>query len=479
MRHENFYTGELVDSSPPISEEKEAASNASFGMYDYDPGYRQQIQQQTYPGNYYGYGGYQQPQQQYQYPYYGQMVGLGGGYNTGYNPYMNYGYGYQQNQYNSYYTQQNPYYYNPGYQQNYGYGYNPYMNPGYNMYQQNPYYYQQPQQQYQQPIPQSVYIAPFSPGGEYLPPIDHDKKIEELKSKYWNLIQEDQAKKETQRYNNGGFYNNYGMNYYGIPFYNQYSYNSSIQQQMQEDVNKMIDEAKEARRKLNIELSKNAHRIANDGVSEEEIENLYNNGRTIEIPQERIVQYYNQSKYENLIPFDNSEYYRQLFGSIHREYTKYVPEDSTIKNFGENIALIEFNEKMAQEDHRRRNGKIMYQSGDSYKFFVKSMAAERYEKESGVIRNSTPISPVFSGQRNMTTMEFMREQLKNFPTLSQSAHLSDDGTLNITCNFGSKAGQTYTVKNSEEARYDQDRARFNQFLDEIPKAIYGSGGGSS
>ena len=34
-----------------------------------------------------------------------------------------------------------------------------------------------------------------------------------------------------------------------------------------------------------------------------------------------------------------------------------------------------------------------------------------------------------------------------FPTLNQTATLTDDGTLNITCNFGSRAGQTYSVHN--------------------------------
>ena len=62
--------------------------------------------------------------------------------------------------------------------------------------------------------------------------------------------------------------------------------------------------------------------------------------------------------------------------------------------------------------------------------------------------------------------------LSGFPTLAESAKLTEDGTLNITCNFGSRAGQVYSVHNSEEAGYEQDRQRFQQFIDSIPHSIY-------
>jgi hypothetical protein len=55
-----------------------------------------------------------------------------------------------------------------------------------------------------------------------------------------------------------------------------------------------------------------------------------------------------------------------------------------------------------------------------------------------------------------------------FPTLSQNARLADDGTLNITYSYS--PGQ---VNNLNESQYQQERARFNSFLNSIPNALGG------
>ena len=48
-------------------------------------------------------------------------------------------------------------------------------------------------------------------------------------------------------------------------------------------------------------------------------------------------------------------------------------------------------------------------------------------------------------------------------------------TLTIKCNFGSHAGESYTVHNSQEAGYEAHRQRYYQFVNSIPNAIYSGG----
>ena len=120
---------------------------------------------------------------------------------------------------------------------------------------------------------------------------------------------------------------------------------------------------------------------------------------------------------------------------------------------------------------------------NSYKYYVKAKAAERYAKKNGIQINNMAQQPQQPYANNVQDLK--QEVINSMPTLSQSATLCDDGTLNITCNFGSKAGQVYSVHNSQEAEYEEDRARFKAFVDSIPGSIYlnnpnpNSGGGES
>ena len=202
MRKENFYTGEAIpDASPPFStneytSEAEAIQNASFGKYDYDPGMRMMSQQpiSIYPG---GYGYNPNP--------YIPPIGLGS------YPYNNYGYQ--------------------------GASYGSIMNPAL-MYQQ---------QQYQQPQEVKYFVSPVNfSGSEYLPPMNYEEMIEELKLEYW-MKEQDQAVKSSVQLQNAG-YNLYGgyNNYYGVPFYNPYQYNS-INSEISQKITEIQNEAKENR----------------------------------------------------------------------------------------------------------------------------------------------------------------------------------------------------------------------------------------
>lgn len=432
MRREDFFTGEVLSgTSPQISEisTEEAISNASFGRYDYEPGARLMQPISINPGGY-GYN----PNQNFMNP-------------PMYNGYQMYGGGYQQNY--------NPY--NNGYYQQYNMGsYNPYYNNYYNnQYQQQQYYQQQMQQEVR------TFIEPVNlSGSEYLPPINYEDKIEQLKLNYWVKEQEEIGKVATN--NNNGFYN--GYNYYGAPFYNPFQYNS-FNSEISSKVEEMKEQARENRINLNIQLSMLAHNYLRETYDENELRERYT-GKYVSNPGTPITyaQIYEQQRFNNLVPFDNSQFYRDHSAAVSKEHNEIVSADSNLKDCFANLGVLHAHYLMEEEKHRRRNGRLLYNSDDnSYKYFVRAKASERYAKEKGIV-------PTISNQFGFNPA---RQSLINqFPTLSQSAKLCDDGTLNITCNFGSKAGQVYSVHNSQEASYDKDRERFQQFIDSIPGSIY-------
>lgn len=432
MIKEDFYTGEPINFGSPTNFDQDslmAEQAASFGKYDYDPGTRMMMSSQPvsiYPGNY--------------------------GYNTNV-PFMN--------------------------PPTVGLGSYPYQNQQYGYYQGqgNPAiaYMQQQQQNLNTEITYFIKPVNFS-GREYLPLPGFEKQIEELKNKYWNLEQEQIAKDCVDRSNSVyGFGYNYGTNYYGTPYYyNPYQYNS-MNAEIGNCINRMQEEARQNRVNFSVMISKLAHNIAGHKIDEAEIRERYT-GKTVTAPAGCSMTYadlYQQNKLYNLVPFDNSQQYRDFHAAVSREFNEIIPKGSNLADTLDNMGILGAQYELEKEQHRRRNGGLLYNSDDnSYKYFVRAKAAERYaEKNGGSLTRSV------LGSNNPSMPNSLSSSL--FPTLSQSAKLCDDGTLNITCNFGSKAGQVYSVHNSQEAGYIQDKERFNNFLNSIPGNIYNPGGESS
>ena len=405
MRHEDFFTGEVLPSTSPNSSsdyisEVEAIQNASFGKYDYDPGARMVSQPLSLnPGGY--------------------------GYNSFGPNYMN--------------PPVNPYY--GGAPVNYGYNYG--MMPPPN---------QEVQFQY--------FIKPVNFSGEYLPPIGFEEEIEKLKMEYWKREQEIAAKNGV---NNQNTYNPYygQMNYYGVPYVNPYQYNS-LYSEIQSKISELEEQAKDNRKSLNIRLSKLAHNIIGEEYSDAAIEERYT-GKHVDCGLIPITygDIYLQTKFANLVPFDNSQIYREHNDRISREFNAIIPKGANLKECFDNSGILYAHYELEEEQHRRRDGKNLYDD-NSYKYFVREKAAQRYAQKKGL-----PLVQAVNQEQ-----QFQQTMLSGFPTLAESAKLTEDGTLNITCNFGSRAGQVYSVHNSEEAGYEQDRQRFQQFIDSIPHSIY-------
>ena len=431
MIHEDFYTGEPVNIGSPqnfinSSQDMEAANMASFGKYDYDPGNRQLPQASIYPGGN-GFNSVVNPIQPL-YPPTQQGIGA---MPPGYTPYTPYG--------------------NVG--------------PTYGQFRTG---MQQQQVQYQQPT--TYHIPGVNLSGDFIPPADFDKYISGLEREFWIKQQELEVEKEMERNNSVYGYGGWqGYNYYGTPYYNPYQYNA-INNEYSAKLEELKNKAKDTRLEFDINLSKLAHNFVNDGISEEAIVERYQ-GKSIDIPRAMIPsyqEYYEQNRLYNLVPFDNSQEYRDHMNMVRNQIRNVIPENADLKETSEKMAIIWSDWELEEEEHRRKNAGVLYNSGDnSYKYFVRRKAQERYMREHGV----QPTTASFNYGNGL-----VQSYVDSSPLLSQTATLADDGTLNVSldlpCNVGSHKGQTYSIHNSQESEYDEKRERFNAFLDSIPGNIY-------
>lgn len=398
MKKVDFFTGDtaLEVVSPPISE---AESMASFGMYNYGG--------PPVPINNMGYGYNGSPYQQ------------GIGYN---NPY-NYGY-YQQ----------------PGYTQ-YGYGYG---GPGTG----NPAF---GNSNFMQPQAEDIHvnIPPLNPwGSEYLPPDQYEDKIFDLQWKYWWDYQTSNAEQAIDRQNQFGYgYPNYYCNYYSTPYnYNYFNGNKYIEQ-----LNDMQDRARQARIDLNINLSKLAHNLLGDEYDEQELVEKYT-GKTVTVPGMTTLDVYEANRFANLVPFDNSQAYRDHDAQVSAEFKKRIGGGTDMKSCFENLALVRYDYAMEEELHRRRRDLKSSYDSNTYKTLIRQKVFnDKVAKE---------------GMKVSNQVQDMKDNLLGsgmFPTLSQHARLADDGTLNITYSYDGN-----TVNNLNESEYQKERERFNSFLNSIP-----------
>lgn len=440
MIREETFMGELVNPSSPQISESEVISNASFGRYDYDPGSRVMQMQQpvAFPGQY----GYNEGIARYTNP---PAIG----YNNGYYNAPAFGIGAP--------------YYNPAFAMNPAFGWQN------RLYQQS--VLQEPQQL-------RSFIKPVGISGEFLPPADFEERLSELVRHYWMKQEEQDVERRMSQQSMYGYNNSWsGYNYYGTPYYSPYQGYNSIQQEVAQLIEDMKAEAREARIEFNKNISRLAHKIAKEPVDEAMLDERYR-GKYVETPgfkgittQDLSEQY----KLANMVPFDNSGVYRQFQENVSKEFREVITDDMGFVETFRNMGIIQAKYDMEEERTRRRNGAVLYDSNSgTYRYFVRAKAAQRYAEKHGMV--DTVKQPTMASSIPTTIGD-------EFPTLKESAQLLEDGTLKITCNFGSHKGEVYSVKNSQEKQYEENRERFARFYNSIPGSIYltnpNSGGGSS
>ena len=449
MIRENFYTGEPIP-PPNLISETEAVQNASFGR--------------NFAEIHYGLGGNAyQPQQQ----------------NPGYNPYFQT----QQMGYNPYinYSQSNPYMANPyNYsQQSFNYG-SPYGNPVFAYMNRNGMFpqFQQPTQQ------QQVYIKPVTISGDYLPPAGIENEINEMMRKVIDEQMETDAKNIAARskaYRDNNFNPFYTSNYYQLPvFAQQYS---SYNREVYSRIEQIKQEAKQARTDFSINLSKIAHHYLNDGVDDDQIEDMYT-GKYINVNDNSDFsgiyrQMCFQQRAQNLVPVDPAAKYRYQIAAVQNEIRKYIPEDADLEKTSEGMNELFTKWKLEEEKDRRRDVSIEY-NNSAYKTLVLRKKAERIANEQGFsLDPNAPlqtIKQINSSNKNIGIQnrdeikkQIAESTLRNmFPDLANSgSYIDNNGMLVAKCNPPTSSDPV--IVNSQEQEYENDKHRFEAFLNSMPK----------
>ena len=296
-----------------------------------------------------------------------------------------------------------------------------------------------------------TYVEPLRPNGEYLPFTDQEDRLNAIFEKEYHRMVE-----------NDDFYgNNFGSNYYGSPFAM-----SSRSSQLERDLAELARKNRENRKALDIRLSKLAHGFQNDGVTDEDIEKMYN-GYVVNTGI-RAASYNRRAALSMMVPVsDNHEYYMQLDRMVTDNFYKTlgVSEHCTMKEFFDNIGAYGY--QLALMEEKKKRMETRQYDKDTFAYVVRKRAVEANIMKYGnknidyAIINANQISPSTimnqpehldhaldnlpqqqrmlqqlqqQQQYSFADINRMKSDLSNFPTLSM-ATISEDGTINIDYNY--------------------------------------------
>ena len=424
MNRYDYFSGEPITGSPSFSSVAGISTDMQTVMgstpqqqptqYNYDPNMRS-MQMNPSQTQYFNPGGY--------------------GYNTGYpgqmfpmNPPMgNTNMGFQGFQGNPALAMIN--------NMNNGQGFSPFSGGFYNPYQmQQPVYYDK-----------VVHVPGFNTGTEVLFPANIEEICDQLQIEM--MIEQEEAIAERNKRFQGYFNNNFGTNYYGMPFTSNYM-DQGILNKYRAKIEALKQEAMERRTRLNKGLSKLAHNYLGDEVTDEDIDRIYD-GYSYTIPANTLRIQADVDRFSRMQPVSNQHIYAKHFNDMQRMYTQMVGENPNMNEFLQNQGIVAIYESMEEEMHKRKDGTRYYQE-DGYKRFLRKAIMERKGiKPESVQQNGIPMSNAF-------------------PILSQSANMLEDGTLNITAPAW-LGGRQITLNNEMEQHFEENRQKFLQ-------SIYAQGG---
>lgn len=437
----NYYTGDQVSSpqEEQYTSESEAVFNAGFGQYAaQNQGYIPQSPTYGLGGNVY----YQQPQ-------YGPPQ-------TGYyqNPYMN--------------------------QPNGGGQPNPVLQAGYQA--QSPFAQQQQQ-------PQQIYIPPLNfAGTEYLLPSNFEELATDMIMKHIEAEAEWKAEQIAQRSRaqRAGGYNPYAyQNYYGGPMYGYYN---NFQSPITKELEEIKQKAKQSRKDLSIQLSKVAHKWLNDGVTDEQIEEMYS-GRYIDA-EATIYKNSDQDAFQarftsdNIVYVDSTLPYKKHWNETKKKIESIMPPDTPIEEVGARMNILMAEWELEELDQKRRTFIDAYDSSsNTYKnLCMRKFANRKIEDKAAQIHKSViPMQTVNQVYRNqeLSQQEKTSAFKEGLASLGLNVfadaveNIGPDGTIEIDLklpqNVGSNAGEMVSV-NSEEITYEDQRNSFYNFMESMVRA---------
>lgn len=349
-----------------------------------------------------------------------------------------------------------PNYYQPNCNQP-SFGYIPY--PNYGMPQQsqfqnnfssgfagNPYCngFQQPINFFQPaptPIPQdrTIHVNGVSMGGPVMFTSDAQDKLNHMMINY-SVEQEEYMAKQSQAM--GG--------YYSQPFFGG-MYNS-VYTKYANEVQQMMHGAEERRINFNRNLLKLCYNYKGEEISDEQLD-MCCKGYNYTVTAQEIMNDNTCQRLINMVPVPERNIYAEHFFQLKKELETVMNMEG-VNDFFEAQSIIRANDELAEEMHRRRDGKRLYNS-DAYKTYLRKSMCERQGVQTIPGTNFAP-----NGPRKIDPVLF--------PTLSQCATVLDDGTLSIgppPWLKGDGAGSKQNVINNQFENHFQENR--NAFLNSI------------
>ena len=352
----------------------------------------------------------------------------------------------------------------------------------------------------------AITIPPVRHGGETLFDKDAIDRIDTLRLK---LVCEDMKRTKEDRVNNTGYF-------YG-------SYYDNSRQRMIDIVNKAIEEevekARGYRKEFEMNLSRIAHKHANDGVTEEQIQEAYT-GKTIQNPlirnREDIEFEMKQARFRNMVPIDTSLKYKMYDAAVTAEFRSVIPKNTTLKELGPKLVELQNKYDLDEEYHRRlryntyRTGKAT----DSYRYFMQRRIELERAEQNGVAPDLSNIKTysfmdglsknIISNDGKVNTDELMRTIEKSIVPEDSvlTAHINDSGDIELGGDFNKfmqmkASGQIsqeeldaldnpvldpsdyeefmnppasinkYTTEGNNERKYNEDRDNFIRFANSV------------
>lgn len=239
-----------------------------------------------------------------------------------------------------------------------------------------------------------------------------------------------------------GYFNyNYGSNYYG--WYNNYA-DQAVTDKYRRIAEEIREEAKNRRVELNKRLSRLAHKICGDPMSEEETDRLYE-GYNVTITASEQEDNRQYSYLASLQEVDTSIAYRQHFDQVRNFYNK-VYETQGVTDMNSWLAaqgILTIYDNMEKEVHKRRDLTQFYDKASYRRLLRKSIMERDGIKE--------------------TEEEHTASYLPFFQNMNQSAKMLEDGTLSISApNW--VGGKSESFNNTLEAHFEENRNRFLQSI---------------
>jgi hypothetical protein len=267
-------------------------------------------------------------------------------------PYPQYGYEQQYQQYNGYPQQ--------------GFNYNPY-NPALQMIQQEQMYQQQHapqpypqydyQQQYQAPYPQYGYQQPQVQYDPYPQPIQQPytgEPVDPVNTSIYNPTTPT-CNPTMMSYNNN-------RNYYGQP--TQYGYGNPIaEKKRQEEFQRQIEQQRRGHIEYMKQISKCAHTFAGEEITDDELEAIYNPDFTRKTPKE-IEEEREFAKVAHIVEcskvVDNQEQINKIrhHNNVKAYHDKFIDPNADLNTFLQQAGNLYIDMLLRQEKSRRRKGVV-------------------------------------------------------------------------------------------------------------------------